>query len=91
MVVPGILDTLSSSLFGVTGDFTMVSLGIIGALLIAFLFAGLDFKFALMFTSPVIWGLASVGWLPQWTKLLATLFIIGFGLILVMSRFRGER
>lgn len=87
----GVLDTMTSSLFGFTGSYYIISMAIVVFLLVAFLFAGLDFKFALMFTAPVIWGLANISWLPAWTKLLSAMFVIGFGLILVMSRFRGER
>ena len=85
-----LFQTIEDALFGsLGGAIIFVLLGIL-VFIIAFLMAGIPFRFAVLFSIPFIWGASQVGWLPVWVEGLFWFFIIGYGIYLfytlVMSR-----
>ena len=80
-----ILDTIQASLFGISGSMYLVAIGIMIFFFIAFLIIGMPFKYATMFTSPMVLGFVEIGWFPQIMSLIFWLLIAGIGIFLFIS------
>ena len=61
-----IFTNIEQSLFGIGGSGVIVSLILIVFFIMAFMFAGLEFKYALILSSPLVLSFASMGWLVGW-------------------------
>jgi hypothetical protein len=76
--MPLIFQTLEDSLVGIFGSMALVALIIMFVLLIGFLFLGIDFKFAVMFVSPLAPAFTAIGWFPTWVAIVFWIAIIVF-------------
>jgi hypothetical protein len=82
------IDAIEENLFGTLGSYTLFAVAIICIVLVALLFIGVEFRFALLILAPLIVGLSYMGsdWLPQWIVGLAWIIIIGYS-IYIFSQF----
>jgi hypothetical protein len=81
-----IIDTLQSSLFGTTGNYVLIGLGIMLFFFIGFIILGIPFKYSLMFIAPMILGFVEIGWFPQIISFIFWLLIAGIGIFLLISQ-----
>lgn len=76
------IDLLESSLFGLTGDITLLAIILFVVFLFLLVWRGVDFRYALMMLAPCLAKLSSGGWLPVWVEPVLWFFVVGFGLYL---------
>lgn len=88
MPMPAVFQALEDSLFGVTGSGVLVAILVYIVVALALMFAGLDFRFAFMISSPVLIGFASMGWFPLWVSGLSYVIVVGFGIYIVWNTIR---
>lgn len=77
-----LFSTIESSLFGSLGSMYIAGLAIMVFFIIAFVIAGMDFKYAIMFTSPLVLAFVEMGWFPVWISTVFWLLIAGLGIFL---------
>ena len=75
----GLFTLIEDQLFSNTGSMWLVAIGILAFFFIAFLIIGLDFKYAIIFTSPLVLGFVQMGWFPAWIQVVFWLIIVGIG------------
>lgn len=78
-MMPVVFQTIEDSLQGVFGSMTLVALLIMLAILIAFLLIGVDFRFAVMFVSPLTLAFVSIGWFASWVGIVFWILVVMFG------------
>lgn len=79
MVLPVFIQTLEDSLQGVFGSMSLVALLIMLAFIIGFMFVGIDFRFAIMFSSPLAPAFVAIGWFPGWVAIIFWILVVMFG------------
>jgi hypothetical protein len=79
MVMPVLFQTLEDSLQSVFGSMSLVALLIILAFIIGFMFVGVDFRYAIMFSSPLAPAFVAIGWFPTWVAIVFWILVIMFG------------
>jgi len=77
--MPDLFLQLESALTSVFGSMAFVALLIMLFFIIAFLFLRIDFKFAILFTSPLALAFAAMGWLPGWVSFVFWMMVITLG------------
>ena len=75
----GLFSTIEDSLFASTGSMWIVAICILIFFFLAFLIAGLEFKYATIFTSPLVLGFVKMGWFPAWIQVVFWIMIVGIG------------
>ncbi len=81
----GLFSTIEDSLFGVlgfNGDMAISAVAIMLFFIIAFVIGGLEFKYAIMLTSPLVLAFVEMGWFPIWISTIFWLLIAGLGIFL---------
>ena len=73
------LETIMTSWFGYTGDYTIIAMGILVFFVLAFVLVGIDLRFALMFCLPLAGVFTASGWFSPWFSVLFWFFTIGIG------------
>jgi hypothetical protein len=90
MTMPIFFQTIEDTLQGVFGSMALVALLIMLALLIGFMFVGIDFRYSIMFISPLTLAFAQIGWFPQWVSIVFWIVIVMFGGYILWSKVKGE-
>jgi hypothetical protein len=85
MALTVFLAMLQSTLEAVFGNMTIVALGIMLVLLVGFLLLNIDFRFAVMFVSPLTLAFVKLTWFPGWVGLVFWIFVVMFGGYLAWS------
>lgn len=84
------INSMMSGIFGGASNLFIVGLVFLGFMLIGFMLAGVDFKFAILFCFPLVYGLYKIQWLPFWALILfAILLGIGVYMSLLLIKDRG--
>jgi hypothetical protein len=79
MVMPYIFQSIEDTLYNVFGSMELVALLIMLALLIAFLIIGIDFRYSIMFVSPLTLAFVEIGWFAKWVSIVFWIMIVMFG------------
>ena len=75
--------TIQQALFGSTGDYLYVAMGILVLFVVLFLFVGIDFKYAVMFTAPLGIAFSNGGWFNSWVGVVYWLLVVSMGIFTV--------
>lgn len=81
----GMFGGLEDALFGFSGSMWLVAIIILIVFIVAFLIVGVDFRYALIFSSPLVLGFTEIGWFPIWIQTVFWLLIIGIGAYLLYT------
>jgi len=79
MVAASLLQLLENTLHSMFGSMSLVALVIMGIMAIGFMFAGMDFRFAVMMVTPMILAFVEIGWFPQWVGAVFWMLVVLFG------------
>jgi hypothetical protein len=83
-----IFTLLDNTLKSITGSMAIVAICILAFFIIAFMFLGLDFKWALMLSSPALMGMAAQGWFGingNWIVPFLWILIVGIGIYMLWT------
>lgn len=86
MSVP-LITGINDAVVGLTGSYYLMGILIMVFFMIAFLIMGLQFKYAIMFTSPLVLGFVEMGWFPVIVSTFFWLAIAGIGIIMLWTQF----
>jgi len=75
----GLFTLIEDSLFTNAGSMWLVAICILIFFFLAFMIAGMEFRYAIIFTSPLILGFVQMGWFPAWIQVVFWLIIVGIG------------
>lgn len=82
------LDLIEQVVINTFGNMTTFALIAIALLLIAFLFAGIDFRIAALLVMPVLMGFAAISWVWKGVEGLGWIIFVGFALFLMWNWIR---
>ncbi len=85
MSVP-LITGINDAIIGLTGSYYLMGIIIMVFFIIAFLIMGLEFKYAIMFTSPLVLGFVEMGWFPVIVSTLFWLAIGGIGIYMLWTQ-----
>lgn len=77
MVMPQMFDTLLDTFNAITGNVLITILIIFAVLVVGFMVAGLDFRFALLVCTPLV--VAGTVFLPTWVQGILIMLLLGLG------------
>lgn len=80
-----LLTNIMNSWSGVTGDMTIVAMGILVFFLLAFILVGIDFRFAMFFTLPLAVVFTAEGWFSPAFSVFFWIITLGLGGFLVWT------
>ena len=77
-------------LTGMTGTSHMYlwALGIMVFCLIGFLFAGIEFRFAVLLIAPLVVGFGYMGWFPMWFWVFFVTIVFAYGIYIFWNYIR---
>lgn len=91
MVLPSIFQTIQDTLLATFGNLAIVSLLIIIVFLVGFLFTGIDFRYSILLTIPLILVFSRIGWIPQFIGGLFWILTVMIGGYIAWGYIKGER
>lgn len=83
-----IISTIEDSFVSMFGSQLVFGMFVILFFVIAFMFAGVDFRIAGLVIMPVIIAMGELGWIPKPIVGLAWIILVGFGLYLIWNYLR---
>lgn len=84
MSIP-LIDSIDTALFGITGSYELLAIIILTFFIIAFIITGIPFKYAIMFSAPLVQGFVNMGWLQPIVGTIMWLLVGGWGTYLLIS------
>jgi len=91
MVLANVFQTLQDTLVSVFGNLAIVAILLMGLFFIGFMFIGLQFRYSLLITAPLVLVFSQNGWFPQWVGGLFWILIVGIGGYIAWTYIKGER
>jgi len=84
-VIPAIFQTIQNGLQSLFGSLALPALLIMLVIAVAFMIAGIDFRFALMMVSPLTLAFVSIGWFPAWVSVVFWIFVVAIAGFMLWS------